>query len=446
MLEDGALDLDLVMDAPGEGEMHAVSHDRDAKHLVTMSTAAASPPVRCSWSSSSRAQARRAQGRGRPGPPTCSTASVLAASRPTRCRSSELDWVRESSAARGLPRRDGLDWDHPRLALVDLRATSARQRGSRSGYSRAARSSGRPTAEVGRPSRTPPEDTRAWFRGECLRQIPERRRGVVGLRDLHVQRGRPCSAWPAPTSATSSTPGAPPPPTSSPPSILTVPRGQTGRLPLLLLDLDGPRRPPTPGLDATPVPPPPTVPRRNGSADREGVSHYFAGRSDQRRMRSSCRSSVDVSSATDGHFDIRAPVRRLAAVPGRRRRHAPAGTMHWLVPNGDQGTQVRRSCRVVGVDVDRMPTGGDGALDRGVQPTAADRSTSTPPAWASSGLRLRTRPGVSALLPPRRVTEDRRSAAERCTRRRVRRVVGLVDGPAGRSRAPKSRPGCERRR
>ena len=71
--------------------------------------------------------------------------------------------------------RDGLGWEHPRLQLVDLQYSDVRP--DRGLYNRLA-ARGRMKrligdAEVARAIDEPPEDTRAYFRGRCLRQYSD---------------------------------------------------------------------------------------------------------------------------------------------------------------------------------------------------------------------------------------------------------------------------------
>ena len=89
--------------------------------------------------------------------------------------SRELDWVAKLELLEGYRTRDGLDWDHPRLQLVDLQYSDVRQ--PEGLYNRLA-AKGRMTRlateeEIRRAIEEPPEDTRAYFRGRCLRQYAE---------------------------------------------------------------------------------------------------------------------------------------------------------------------------------------------------------------------------------------------------------------------------------
>lgn len=87
----------------------------------------------------------------------------------------ELDWVAKRTLMEGFVRRDGLAWDSPRLQLIDLQYADVRpERGL------AARLEDRgmltrmfSDAEVARAVDAAPEDTRAYFRGECIRRYPE---------------------------------------------------------------------------------------------------------------------------------------------------------------------------------------------------------------------------------------------------------------------------------
>jgi Pup amidohydrolase len=86
--------------------------------------------------------------------------------------SRELDWVAKLELLEGYRRRDNLAWDDFKLQLFDLQYSDVRQ--SRGLYNRLAardrmvRLTGENAIDwaIG----NPPEDTRAYFRGRCLRQ------------------------------------------------------------------------------------------------------------------------------------------------------------------------------------------------------------------------------------------------------------------------------------
>ncbi|HET7902612.1 MAG TPA: depupylase/deamidase Dop [Candidatus Nanopelagicales bacterium] len=178
MLEDGALDLDLVMDAPVR-EMHAVSHDPSLRHLVTLVSGRRLTAVQMQLEFLEQAR-KHVERRGEV---DALTADVLDRWESVLARletdpmslSRELDWVAKLALLEGYRERDGLDWEHPRLGLVDLQYSDVRQ-----GKGLAQRLQARGAllrlttdAEVDAAVTTPPTDTRAWFRGECLRRYPE---------------------------------------------------------------------------------------------------------------------------------------------------------------------------------------------------------------------------------------------------------------------------------
>src|SRR6201996_7266482 len=89
--------------------------------------------------------------------------------------SRELDWVAKLELLEGYRRRDSLAWDAPKLQLFDLQYSDVRQ--ERGLYNRLA-ARGRMAQmtdenAVTRAVDNPPEDTRAYFRGRCLRQYAD---------------------------------------------------------------------------------------------------------------------------------------------------------------------------------------------------------------------------------------------------------------------------------
>jgi len=89
--------------------------------------------------------------------------------------SDELDWPAKLALLEGYRQRDGLDWSHPKLALVDLQYHDLRPH--RSLYRRLV-DTGRMRRLVTDAAVTaavvdPPEDTRAYFRGRCLAQYAD---------------------------------------------------------------------------------------------------------------------------------------------------------------------------------------------------------------------------------------------------------------------------------
>jgi proteasome accessory factor A len=88
---------------------------------------------------------------------------------PFEC-AAELDWVAKLSLLERYRERDSLDWDHPKLHLVDLQYHDVRP--DKGLYHRLA-AAGKikrllSSEDVQRAVTQPPEDTRAYFRGTCL--------------------------------------------------------------------------------------------------------------------------------------------------------------------------------------------------------------------------------------------------------------------------------------
>jgi proteasome accessory factor PafA2 len=86
-----------------------------------------------------------------------------------------LDWAAKLTVMEGFRERDGLQWSDPKLALLSLQYNDIDPR--RSLYHRLAES-GRmrrlfSDGDIEHATVNPPEGTRAWFRGECLKRYGE---------------------------------------------------------------------------------------------------------------------------------------------------------------------------------------------------------------------------------------------------------------------------------
>ena len=86
-----------------------------------------------------------------------------------------LDWVAKKALMEGFMRRDGLTWSSPRLQLIDLQYADLRpDRGLASRLEQRGRLRRLfSDDEVAHAVDHAPEDTRAWFRGECMRRYPD---------------------------------------------------------------------------------------------------------------------------------------------------------------------------------------------------------------------------------------------------------------------------------
>ncbi len=181
MIEDRALTADLAIDNP-VSELHKVSHDPTLKHLVSLrdgrSMSAldlqecyleqARDYVDAHLGADADKQTRDVLDRWE---------SVLSRLRtdPVSCRR-ELDWVAKLALLESYRERDGLEWDDPKLRLIDLQYADLRP--DKGLYQRlvARGSIDRLLTddEVTRAVSEPPVDTRAYFRGRCLAQYPDR--------------------------------------------------------------------------------------------------------------------------------------------------------------------------------------------------------------------------------------------------------------------------------
>ena len=89
--------------------------------------------------------------------------------------SGELDWVAKLRLLQGFRDRDALDWSSHRLHAIDLQYADVRP--ERGLYHRLVRRGSMRTLIEPDAATTavdePPSDTRAYFRGECLRRYPE---------------------------------------------------------------------------------------------------------------------------------------------------------------------------------------------------------------------------------------------------------------------------------
>ncbi len=179
MIEDGFLSVDLTVEEPVAG-LRAVSHDPTLRHLLTLRDGRKMTAVQLQmeyleqsrkyvedrFGADADAQTRDVLDRWE---------SVLTRLEedPMRC-AGELDWVAKLRLLEGYRERDGLDWGSPRLQLVDLQYTDVRP--ERGLYHRLVARGSMQTLltadEIDRAMVTPPEQTRAYFRGECLRRYP----------------------------------------------------------------------------------------------------------------------------------------------------------------------------------------------------------------------------------------------------------------------------------
>jgi len=170
-------DLDLAPARP-VNELHAVSHDPSLKHTVTLRDGRKLTAVQLQLEYLERARKFVEDRYG--ADVDDQTADVLERwesvlgrlEHDPRSLSGELDWVAKWELLDGYRRRDGLDWSDARLHLIDLQYSDVRpERGLYHRLVARGRMQRLLTDEqVAQAVQSPPLDTRAYFRGECLRR------------------------------------------------------------------------------------------------------------------------------------------------------------------------------------------------------------------------------------------------------------------------------------
>ncbi|WP_031006645.1 proteasome accessory factor PafA2 family protein, partial [Streptomyces rimosus] len=180
MIEDGFIAVDLAVDQPVR-TLHQVSHDPTLRHLITLRSGRTLTAVQLQMEYFELARKYVEDRLGADADEQ--TKDVLARWEDVLGRlehdpmslSGELDWVAKRELMEGYRRRDGVEWDAPRLHLVDLQYADVRP--DKGLYNRlAARGKMKrllTDAEVARAAQAPPEDTRAYFRGRCLEQYAD---------------------------------------------------------------------------------------------------------------------------------------------------------------------------------------------------------------------------------------------------------------------------------
>jgi Pup amidohydrolase len=175
MIEDRALTRDLAVRQP-VATLRAVSHDPSLRTLVTLRDGSRLTAVQLQWAYLEQARAYVDQRWG--ADTDTDTDEVLdrwesvltrLENDPMSC-AGELDWVAKLVLLEGFRQREGLDWDHPRLGLIDVQYTDVRPE---KGLFHRLVARGRmatliDAADVESAMQGPPEDTRAYFRGRCL--------------------------------------------------------------------------------------------------------------------------------------------------------------------------------------------------------------------------------------------------------------------------------------
>ena len=175
LIERGALGESLMPRRPVP-EMHAVSHDPGLSHAVELRDGRRLTAIQVQFEFLQAASALPDASSDQ------ATKEILAEwervlvaleSDPMSL-ADELDWVAKYSLMSHYRRRDRLDWNSPRLHLIDLQYSDT---DPARGLALQLEAKGRlrrltEPAEVDRAVDAAPVDTRAWFRGECMRRFP----------------------------------------------------------------------------------------------------------------------------------------------------------------------------------------------------------------------------------------------------------------------------------
>ncbi len=179
MIEDRFLTEDLSVHRP-VATLQAVSHDPSLRAKVEMSDGSQMTAVQLLWRYYELSRAYLESRHG--GIPDDDTAEVLhwwetvlthLEADPMSARR-EVDWVAKLAVLEGYRDRDGLAWGDPRLKAIDIQWSDVRLE---KGVFNRLEQSGRferlvDEEAVRRAVTVPPEDTRAWFRGQCLARFP----------------------------------------------------------------------------------------------------------------------------------------------------------------------------------------------------------------------------------------------------------------------------------
>ena len=180
MIEEGFLNGELAVAEPVR-ELHEVSHDVVLTHLIRLADGGRLTAIELQTEYLDRARKFVAERFGTDVDPQ--TADVLnrweyvlaTLDSDPMALADSLDWVAKLRLLEGYRERDGLDWSSSRLQLVDLQYSDVRP--DKGLYNRlvarGAMQTLLPPGAALSAMTDPPEDTRAYFRGECLRRYPD---------------------------------------------------------------------------------------------------------------------------------------------------------------------------------------------------------------------------------------------------------------------------------
>ncbi len=178
MIEESFLDSSQLNVERAVSELHAVSHDVSLKHLLTLrdGRTATAIQIQVEYCEQARKFVEDRYGTDA----EAATIDVLdrwehvltQLETDPASLSAQLDWVAKLQLLEGYRARDQLDWSDARLQLVDLQYSDVRL--DKGLYNRLV-AKGRierllTDEQIDQAVASPPTDTRAWFRGECIRR------------------------------------------------------------------------------------------------------------------------------------------------------------------------------------------------------------------------------------------------------------------------------------
>ena len=182
MIEDGAIDKDLVLRDPVKA-IKQVSHDTSCRLELQLDNGKKMTAVQIQAELLDLALAYTS---GRDNPPWVPDVldkwadTLESLQRDPMELSQKIDWVIKKAMIDGFMERKGLDAQSPQVSMLDLQYHDTRPD---KGLYYVLERQGRAVRivsdeEINAAIHTPPEDTRAYFRGECLRRYPSEVFGV----------------------------------------------------------------------------------------------------------------------------------------------------------------------------------------------------------------------------------------------------------------------------
>jgi Pup amidohydrolase len=177
LIEDEALPEPPALADP-VAAFHAVSHDLTQARPLRLADGTTATPIEIQWHYLEAA--RKHLERGGLAPEGADVidrweAVLTTAEDDPRRLAGQVDWATKLQLLEAYREREGLDWSHDRLKAIDLQYHDVRR--DKGLYQRLVARGRVETLvtedEVQAAITSPPEDTRAWFRGECLRRFPD---------------------------------------------------------------------------------------------------------------------------------------------------------------------------------------------------------------------------------------------------------------------------------